>query len=179
MGNTLRKVENINDYNDYNEYKYSNENDILRETQKLLRNDCEDALLLKITQLSAKCDYEGKFSTPPICKLIRNYKSEIWIPFSNDLSEGEMDKYKFEKLFIERIKNSSDFITAYFLTEEINTIWLVIKEFTFEANENYFKIARSFKNNNNCDFNLVLFEKDELEEVKEEIKYFDEYEEFQ
>lgn len=176
MGKTLREVVNINDYN---EYKYSNENDILRETQKMLRNSVEDALLLKITQLSAKCDYEGEFSTPPICKLIKNYKSGIWVPFSNALSEGEMDKYKFEKLFIESIKSSSDFITAYFLTEEINTIWLVIKEFTFEANENYFKIARNFKNNNNCDFNLVIFEEDELEEVKEEIKYFDGYEEFQ
>lgn len=48
MGNTLKKVVNLNDYK---EYTYSSDNDILRNTQGLLNKSSEDKLLLKITQI--------------------------------------------------------------------------------------------------------------------------------
>lgn len=175
MGNTLNKVVNFYSY----EYTFNNGNDILRKTQELLKKSKEDKILLDITKTSLECDSKGDFSTIPICKIINKYKSESddWIAFSNDLCEENMSKYKLEEMFINLININKEFIKSYIVEEEINTVWIVVNELDFELTKKYIKTAREFKEKNNCDFNIVMFEEDEIEDIEEQLKYIDNYKE--
>ena len=168
MGNTLKKVVNLNDYK---EYTYSSDNDILRNTQWLLNKSSEDKLLLKITQISAKCDYEGGYSTPPICEAIKNYKQEKRMSSYTILGEKEMEKYKWERMFVNSVISNNDFKKAYILEEEKNTIWFVIDNFQFKYKKVYLQSAREFKEENDCDFDIIIFDKKQLLNVEEQIKY--------
>ena len=179
MGNTLEKVV---DSNDYKEYTYSDDCDILRKTQDLLGMSSEDKLLLKITQISAKCDYEGGFVTPPICTAITAYKKAITPYVGRRMSsytihgERKMKKYELENKFIDTIFSNEDFNRAYILEEEKVVIWIVINDYKFKYKKVYLKSAREFKERNNCDFDIVIFDKKQLLHIEEQLKYMGECE---
>jgi predicted transcriptional regulator len=81
-----------------------------------------------------------------------------------------------EKQFINHIQNYGDFVCAYILKEDKNVIWIVIKDAKYEYNVKYLRSERQFKKNNNCDFETIIFSEDEIEEIKEQLKYMGEYE---
>lgn len=167
MGNTLIKVVNIDEYK---AYTFINENDILSDTQARLK-ESDDKLLLEITQISAKCDHNNIGSTKHICEAIREHKKNEWVSFSNNVQEGKMEKYIYENLFVNSIKAKDDFIKAYIVEEEKINIWIIIEESTFEYNEKYLSAKNEFQSVNKTDFDILIFDKDDIEEVEEELMY--------
>jgi hypothetical protein len=86
-----------------------------------------------------------------------------------------LNEYKLEKQFIKHIQNYGDFVCAYILREDKNVIWIVIKNARYEYNVKYLRSERQFKKNNSCDFETIIFSEDEIEEIKEQLKYMGEY----
>lgn len=81
--------------------------------------------------------------------------------------------------FINSIKTYDDFVQAYIVKDyDIPEIWIIIKESNFENNVKYLKFTREFKFNNNCEnlFDVMIFDEEQLEEIKEELSYMDYYE---
>lgn len=172
MGNTLERVVN---FNEYKAYTCINEDDILSDTQSRLKEE-DDKLLLEITKISAKCDFNNIGSTRPICEAIREHKKKDWITFSNIENEVNMKEYVNETLFIESIKSNEDFIRAYIVEEEKNNIWILIQESTFEYNKKYLEYKNKFQlQNSEADFNITIFDEDELEDLEEELSYKENY----
>lgn len=82
------------------------------------------------------------------------------------------------KDFIKNIKSEEDFVKGIIVQEEIYNVWIVIKEACFKENKKYFKHARDYKKNSNIDFNITIFSEEEIEEIKEELKSYSQYEVF-
>ena len=76
------------------------------------------------------------------------------------------------------IKSEEDFVKGIIVQEEIYNVWSVIKETCFKENKKYFKHARDYKKNSNIDFNITIFSEEEIEEIKEELKSYSQYEVF-
>lgn len=82
-----------------------------------------------------------------------------------------MEKYKWERMFVNSVISNNDFKKAYILEEEKNTIWFVIDNFQFKYKKVYLQSAREFKEENDCDFDIIIFDKKQLLNVEEQIKY--------
>lgn len=172
MGNALNKVVNLEAYK---EYIYINENDIISDTQKRLKND-GDTLLLEIVKISTKCDHERMPSAEKICKTIRSNKKDEWLSFSSNEDEADMREYIYEEKFIKLIQLNKDFIEAYIVEEEKINIWIVIQESKFENNKKYFDEKRRFEMaNENIKFDIMIFDEDEREDFEEELNYREVY----
>jgi len=86
-----------------------------------------------------------------------------------------LNKYIKEKEFINTIKSNDDFVCAYTLEEEINTVWIIIKEAVFKFKKKYLQSAREFREENLYNFNVVIFDEEQLDEIKEQLKYIGKY----
>lgn len=172
MGNTLSNAVN---FSEYKAYTCINENDILSDTQARLK-ESDDKLLLEITKISARCDHNSTESTTPICKAIREHKKNEWVSFSSIEDEENMEKYIYEKKFVNLIKSNEDFIRAYILEEEKNTIWVVINDFAFKYKKIYLQEAREFKEKNDCEFDMFIFDKKQLDNIDKQLNFMGEYE---
>lgn len=170
MVNNLNKVVNIHEYNSYTSI---NENDILSDTQSRLKKDPStyNKLLLEITKISARCDHINKGSTKHICEAIRKHKKDDWLSFPSIKDEEDMGNYIYEKKFVNLIKSNEDFIRAYIVEEEKINIWIIIKESTFEYNEKYLSAKNEFLSDKKTNFDILIFDEDDIEEIEEELIY--------
>lgn len=76
--------------------------------------------------------------------------------------------------FISLLKKEDDFIKAYAFDEGTQkNVWIIIKETGLEQNIKYMKLYREYK----CEdeFNIILFEEDEEQEILEQISYITNY----
>lgn len=72
--------------------------------------------------------------------------------------------------FVDSLKKESDFIKAYVFDEGTQKkLWIIIKETGLEQNIKYLKLYREYKCED--DFNIILFEEDEEQEILEQISY--------
>lgn len=151
----------------------SNEKNMIKNTQKTLSElECGE-LPSKMFNSTFKSMMEGTPVVSNLCGVIYEYvKSHK----SNLTEEFKMTERL--KDFIKNIKSEEDFVKGIIVQEEIYNVWIVIKEACFKENKKYFKHARDYKKNSNIDFNITIFSEEEIEEIKEELKSYSQYEVF-
>lgn len=165
MGNTLIVSK-------FSEYKSIDKENLLKETQEILKSIPNSELPTEMLKTTVKSMAEGLPVVSEVCKTING-----WVSL-NARREDDMSKFVNELKFIEQIKTNDDYIKSYILynDDDINTIWVIIEESIFAYNRKYLKLAREFKSNNNCEFNLSIFDKDDVDGINEQLKYVKVYE---
>lgn len=149
--------------------------DHLEKAQQKLKEMPNSMLPQEMLKATVRAMTLGKPVVEEVCEIV-NKCPDGWISFNDDKGKSAMNKFEYELKFIEDIKSNDDFIEAYMVREEINSIWIIIKDASFQFNKKYLKCAREFKKNNNCEFNIVIFDESQIDEVKEQLKYYDDYE---
>lgn len=100
--------------------------------------------------------------------------SSLGINGDDDLILEKEDFFR-EIIFINSLKINDDFCEAIVINDDNSLVWIVIKESNFKNNKKYFKYAREFKKNNECDFEMTIFDEKQLEQMKEEIISYKNY----
>lgn len=179
MVNNTNKVVALNYYKEYSDINEEVSNLKLSKTQSKIKKLPNSELLLEVTKSVAKSMHTGGLVVADMCKTIDNYMDKNgWINLSNNRSEENMKSFELEEKWINTVKSNYDFICAYTLVEERNSIWIVIKDSSFNFKKIYLKSAREFREKNNCEFNLIIFEEEQRLEVEEQLKYMDKGEVF-
>lgn len=125
-------------------------------------------LLLEVSKLLVKCSLENRQHTTEFHNYVAGNKHK-WISLAG--AEDDM-KNNLEKKYLANIANKEDFFGAFILEEDNQkTIWIISKKYNLKNSKEYIKAAREFKINHDCNFNIVIFDIDEIEEVREQIKY--------
>lgn len=175
MVNNINKVVYFNVHEEYN-YISEEEKSNLGHTQKRLKSMANNELLLDVTKTVARAMEKGMPVVGEMCRTINQHYSDGWMSFSNSKSEERMAEFNMEIKFINTIKLNEDFVCAYVLKEEINTIWVIIKDSTFKFKKKYLQHARVFRENNKSEFNLIVFEEEQLDEIQLQLNYVEGYE---
>lgn len=89
---------------------------------------------------------------------------------------SKLEEFPKEREFLNSVENNDDFCLGIILKDDVNSIWIVIKDSSFQFNKKYLKCAREFKEYNKCEFDLLIFDEEEIEEVKEQISFIKNYE---
>lgn len=170
MANTLN-VYDIKDYKSIAEEKHLKEiqKNLLRETQRNLKSIENSELPSKMLTATTKAMAENKQVVTEVCNMVNG-----WIAFENKKKDSKK-MFVNETKFINEIRKNDDFIDAYIVEEDICTIILIIKDAIFANNKKYLKYAREFKELNSCEFNLSIFDLEDLDEVEEQLKYMKVY----
>ena len=121
-------------------------------------------------EATIKATYEYKDTITEVCETVNG-----WIAFENK-EKDSINMFINETKFIDEIKENDDFVNAYIVQEDVCTIILIIKDAIFTQNKKYLRYAREFKELNNCEFNLSIFDLDDLDEVEEQLSYMNVYE---
>lgn len=146
------------------------EKNLIKDTQKLLKNYGKDKLPAEMFKSVVSSMAEDKPVVSNLCETVTEYlmKSSIGI--------GE--KVNMFNSFINLLKNEEDCIKVIHVEEDKDNFWIIIKDCSFKNNKKYFRIAREFKKDNKIDFNITLFGEDQISEVEEQLKSYRNYEEF-
>lgn len=115
-------------------------------------------------------DKEEEKIIPNLCNEVLEYFKS----YQNSIIEGRIGVDK----FIYEIKRQSDFIKAFSVMEECQMFMIVIKDASFRNNKKYFKLAREIKKEYDCNFEITIFEENELVELMEQLKNYEKYKEY-
>lgn len=158
------------------EYINLNEKNHLKRAQQKLKTMPNSKLPQEMLKATVAAMLRGTHVVEDVCSVVNQFP-DGWISFSDIKGKDNMGKFHFELKFIKSLEVNDDFIKAYVFKEDKNTIWILIKDSSFDFNKNYLKYAREFKKNNECDFDIVIFDEDEMDELEEQLKYIGEYKE--
>lgn len=170
MVNNIKKVVNIYDVNEYT--TMGSENTQVKLAQMNLKRLNQDTELPeKMLKSAIEAWSKGGQILTSICETVNDY-----CVFSSNKVEGEnMKNYLKEVEFVDSIKNNDDFYSAIILKEDINCIWIVIEDATFNHNKKYLKSARVFKRENECEFNITIFNRDQIKDMYEQLQSYENY----
>lgn len=164
-------METILKLNKFRKVEYNtNDKNMVKNTQRALKsiNNCKLPAQM-FRNVIESIDKEREI-IPSLC----NEVSEYFRSYQNSMIEGRigMDKFIYE------IKKQSDFIKAFSVMEECQMFMIVIKDASFKNNKKYFKLAREIKREYECNFEITIFEENELIELMEQLKNYDSYREY-
>lgn len=171
MVNNLSKVVNIQEINEYTTIRSGEDNQI-KLAQKNLKMLNENTLL---PERMLKSAIESWSKNGHILNSISRTINDYCVSSSiNNIGEP-MEKYCDETKFINSIKEYDDFCSAIILREDVNVIWLVIEDASFENNKKYLKSARIFRRDNECEFNITIFDITQVRDMKEQLESYQGY----
>lgn len=97
-----------------------------------------------------------------------------WELCSNNKKEEDRLMNCFNEL-IDQFRNEEDFCFSYIINDITYTLWVIIKDACFENNRKYLRAARNYKRENNLEFNLIIFDEDQVKELEEQLQYMENY----
>lgn len=171
MVNNIIKVVNIQEINEYTTIRTVEDNQI-KLAQKNLRMLNENTLL---PEKMLKSAIESWSKNGHILNSISRTINDYCVSSSINVIGEYMEKYCNEIKFVNLIMNYDDFYSAIILKEDINVIWLVIDDASFENNKKYLKSARVFRRDNNCEFNITIFDKEQIQDMNEQLESYESY----
>lgn len=171
MVNNIIKVVNIQEINEYTTIRTVEDNQI-KLAQKNLRMLNENTLLPEKMLRSA---LESWSKNGHILNSISRTINDYCVSSSIKVIGDYMEEYCNEIKFVNSIRNYDDFYSAIILKEDINVIWLVIDDASFENNKKYLKSARVFRRDNNCEFNITIFDKEQIRDMNEQLESYKNY----
>lgn len=114
---------------------------------------------------------EGQFVLPAVCDTVEQWHLGSSIVC---VKGDSMDKYKYAKNFVESLKKQDDFQKAYiFEIEDDVSLWIIVESAEYNTNKKYLQFMREHKNVSRDyeEFEFLIFDKDEEDEIKEQISY--------
>lgn len=149
-------------------YNYTKEEDaILKETQQKLKDSPQGELLTELLNNVAQSMAEDKKVVSNLCK-----KMNEWIVESESNNNEVFALEELPpciKMFINQVKNEDDYCKGYVFKDGIINIWLVVDEADYESSTKYIRKAREIMSTQYKNIDLMIYSKDEVEEVLEEL----------
>ena len=160
----------VQEYN-FKKIEYTNDKEtMIKKAQRILNEEIDSEIASRLFKTATKCVMEGQDILPNISQEVINYAKEL----NNSIGVVSLESIKFQA-FIDEIKKEKDFIKAYIIQQDIEKIWIVIEESNFNNNKKYLRKARHFKKENECEFELTIFDKNQIAGMKEELESYQNY----
>lgn len=175
MSSAVQKMYELipNGNNKYIEREHSSINNTQRIIKDITASKYAKKDLEKLFGMTGQDQVKAWCTGEDLSRLLNNTFSKWEHSSNNSIEEAcSVDNFKKDILnFVKLIEKENDYISSYVINEGVYSVWIVIKNSTFKENKKYLKSAREYKKEFNCEFELIIFDLEQKEEVLEQLKY--------